>query len=193
MKVQATGRIGGDESQRYIVSEWQASTVAELVDEIIREHPHEWGSINVKSCGHWVLNEIEYKNGSVVSGSLDKRVRDLRIRKVQANGGWSNMDYWITPCYDSDGWMDGDVLVLTDGRPLLLADRDEDRAVVYGFLEGKMTEYQCIFFPDSLFGGNRIERLANENEKKAFFDELRKEGYTYMPQFKKVIRAKVLK
>ena len=193
MKVEGFGPIAGDETQRHHVSGWTAKTVGELVDEIVSERINEWGSISVKHCGEWTNNRIEYKYGEVVSGSLMKKVRDLAIAKVTASGGWGSMDYFILPVYDSDGWKDGDVLLLSDGTPMLLAARDEDRAVTYMFDNDNLKEFQCLYFPGNLFNGRRIERKADEGEAQTFLEQLRAAGYTYMPQFRKVIRAKVLR
>jgi hypothetical protein len=48
MKLTAIGRTMGDETTPFIVTDYQAKTVAEFVNEVLKEEPKEWGYFKVK-------------------------------------------------------------------------------------------------------------------------------------------------
>lgn len=99
MKFTATARTGSDETTPYDVTEYQAKTVVEFVNEVLERYPGEWGYIEVKEepsgDNNW-CTRIEYYHGQLLDDIPDAwQYRE--IGKVTAAGGWSRMDYLITP------------------------------------------------------------------------------------------------
>lgn len=100
MKFTQTAPTGGDETAPYDVSDYQAKTIVEFIHEVLAQRPNEWGYIEVKDepAGegfHW-RTRIEYRYGELLNDIPDAwQYRE--IGNVKAVGGWSKMDYLITP------------------------------------------------------------------------------------------------
>ena len=98
MKLTAIGRTMGDETTPFIVTDYQAKTVAEFVNEVLKEEPKEWGCIKVKheTGGFFLGFRIEYHCGKLLN-EIPEAWQHQEIEKIEACGGWSAMDYYITP------------------------------------------------------------------------------------------------
>ena len=98
MKFTATGKTGGDETRPYKVTDYKAKTVVEFINEVLTEHPGEWGHFMVNSKDRGVLgsHNIEYSNGELKSEIPDEW-QYVEIESIYAHGGWSLMVYMITP------------------------------------------------------------------------------------------------
>jgi hypothetical protein len=98
MKFTKVGRTMGDETTPYEVTEYRAKTIVEFINEVL-ENEKECGYIEVKDekSGpfHW-CTRIEYRYGELLNEIPDAwqyRCPEL----IEACGGWSRMDYFITP------------------------------------------------------------------------------------------------
>ena len=95
MKFTQTGRVRGDETAPYDVTDYKAKTVSEFMTEVLEGRPHEWGYICVD--GWWFDHPyVEYKDGSLIAGEIPAELMLNGIERVKAEGGWSRMDYCIT-------------------------------------------------------------------------------------------------
>ena len=99
MKFIQTAPTGGDETAPFDVSEYQAKTIVEFINEVMK-HSNEWGYIEVKDepAGdgfHW-CTRIEYRYGELLN-EIPDAWQYREIGNVKAAGGWSRMDYYITP------------------------------------------------------------------------------------------------
>ena len=98
MKFTAIGRTMGDETTPYSVTDYRAKTVVEFINEVL-ENRREWGYIEVKDepSGefHW-CTRIEYRHGELLN-EIPDAWQYREIGKIEACGGWSRMDYYITP------------------------------------------------------------------------------------------------
>lgn len=86
----------GDCTAPYSVTNYKATTVGELIQEIIKENPREWGYIGIKD-GQSIFGNpnCEYNYGQL-SNYMPDDVLSAEIETVAASGGWSRMDYLIT-------------------------------------------------------------------------------------------------
>lgn len=92
MKFTQTHAVGSDETAPFDVSEYEAKNVGEFVNEVLKSHPNEWGTISVRSK----YFRVEYRHGKLVKPTtIPKNIASTRISEVKAAGGWSNMDYII--------------------------------------------------------------------------------------------------
>lgn len=98
MKLTAIGRTMGDETTPYKVTDYQAKTVVEFVNEVLKEEPKEWGYFEVKheTRGFLFSPRIEYRYGKLLNEIPDDW-QHKEIEKIESCGGWSRMDYYITP------------------------------------------------------------------------------------------------
>ena len=96
MKFTRTSRIRGDECASYAVTEYKAKTVREFVNEVL-QNTKEWGYIKVVVEGiSWLeYPECEYRYGNFLS-TLPAEYLDKEITKVDGDGGWSRMDYYVS-------------------------------------------------------------------------------------------------
>lgn len=88
----------GDETTPYKVTEYKAKTIVEFVKEVL-EHKHEWGYISVKDISKTMFrwnSRIEYRYGKLLNEIPDSW-KQLNIKEITAYGGWTRMDYRITP------------------------------------------------------------------------------------------------
>lgn len=100
MKFTQTATTGGDDTAPFDVSDYQAKTIVEFVSEVLEQNPKEWGYIEVKDepAGdgfHW-NTRIEYRYGQLLN-EIPDTWQYREIGSVTAAGGWSSMDYIITP------------------------------------------------------------------------------------------------
>lgn len=100
MKFTAIGRTMGDETTPFAVSDYNAKTIVEFINEVLAQRPNEWGYIEVKDepAGegfHW-RTRIEYRYGELLN-EIPDAWQYREIKEVTACGGWSRMDYLITP------------------------------------------------------------------------------------------------
>ena len=88
-----------DETTPYIVSEYKAKTVREFIEEVLKERPREWGYISVGKHYYQDYQDgssevCEYRYGKLVT-EMPNNALDVEIKKIDACGGWSRMDYTI--------------------------------------------------------------------------------------------------
>ena len=98
MKFTAIGRTMGDQTTPYAVTEYQAKTIVEFINEAIERNPKEWGYFEVKSKdgGFLFCKRVEYRYGELLNEIPDEwQYRE--IEKIEACGGWTRMDYYIYP------------------------------------------------------------------------------------------------
>lgn len=91
------GRTMGDETTPYKVTDYSANTIIEFINEVLEEKPREWGyfEINTKDGGILGCQRIEYDEGELKEEIPDEW-QYVFIESVEAVGGWSRMDYYIT-------------------------------------------------------------------------------------------------
>lgn len=91
MRFTKIGVERGDCTYAYKVDGYSARTVREFIDEVLHERPQEFGYIAVG--GMFISHPCcEYRYGKLLS-TLSDDLLDKRIVRVDADGGWSNMDY----------------------------------------------------------------------------------------------------
>lgn len=97
MKFTAIGRTRGDETTPFAVTEYRAKTIVEFVNEIL-ENKREWGYIKVKDAhgGFLFCHRVEYRYGKLLN-DIPSEWQNREIANIEACGGWSCMDYCITP------------------------------------------------------------------------------------------------
>lgn len=91
MRFIKTGPTGGDETAPYSVTDYQAKTIVEFIHEVLGQNPQEWGYIEVKD----EHTRIEYRYGKLLN-EIPDAWQSREIGKVDAAGGWTRMDYFIT-------------------------------------------------------------------------------------------------
>lgn len=81
---------GGDCTSQYYIETKRQFTVKEFINAVISDE-HEWGyiSVNDEQC-------IEYRHGSIISGSIDENVLNREVVSLSGSGGWSRSDYQLT-------------------------------------------------------------------------------------------------
>lgn len=98
MTFKATCEERGDCTASYDVLLDKEYTVQELIDEILTQKD-EWGIIGIgNEWTHFAQNCeycCKYDHGKLLS-FLPARLLDKPINKVEADGGWSLMNYCIT-------------------------------------------------------------------------------------------------
>jgi len=92
IKLIQTGRTGSDETAPFKVMDFWAKTLVEFITEVLEERPHEWGFFKVKTIG----GRVEYRDGELLNEIPDSW-QYVEIESIDASGGWSRMDYLITP------------------------------------------------------------------------------------------------
>lgn len=87
---------GGDCTAPFSVTGYKANTVGELILEIFKKNPREWGYIGIKDGKSTFGNpKCEYNCGKLLN-NLPNDIIQKEIKSVSASGGWSRMDYLIT-------------------------------------------------------------------------------------------------
>lgn len=85
----------GDCTSNYEVVFHKPYTVREFVSEVL-ENVHEWGDFRIVEKGYPFGSEVsEYRYGKILTKFSDETL-SRTIKSVKANGGWSNMTYYIT-------------------------------------------------------------------------------------------------
>lgn len=92
-------RIGdwrGDETAPFSIEDYQAQTAADFVNEVLKSEPRDWGYFYISENGSSRPRRggVEYRHGELLS-PVPERWKNLRIAKVEGDGGWSSMDYVI--------------------------------------------------------------------------------------------------
>jgi len=88
-KLNRVTRIFGDETAGYEVILDKKYTVKELLDTVLGIKS-EWGSFSIKNG-----NCCEYEGGKLLS-NLSEEDLNKEVVKVDASGGWSMMNYYVT-------------------------------------------------------------------------------------------------
>lgn len=93
MKRTQISQTRGDCTATYSVTDYTSTTVGEFINEVLTEHPSEWGDI--RDNHHHLL--AEYRYGKIVATDVSaEQLMNKRIVKIIGDGGWSCMDYKIT-------------------------------------------------------------------------------------------------
>lgn len=96
MKFTQLRPAAGDCTAPYSVTNYKAKKVGELIQEILKEKPKEWGYIGIKDgCSIFGNPECEYRYGKLLN-TMPGDILEAEIEKVSSSGGWSRMDYLIT-------------------------------------------------------------------------------------------------
>ena len=70
-------------------------TVGEFIEAVLQQNPREWGVFALFKEAYTYDNRcVWYRDGSL-HGSFPNDILERRVKKVDANGGWSMMDYRI--------------------------------------------------------------------------------------------------
>jgi hypothetical protein len=93
MEFIATSSVGSDETQSFDVRDYKG-TFGEFVKEVLTKYKSEWGEFKIKNTAWFVPSSFEYKHGELLN-EIPQDLLDKKIVKVQASGGWSNMDYYL--------------------------------------------------------------------------------------------------
>ena len=83
----------GDCTSQYEVTFPQDITVDEFIKLVIQENPKEWGDF----CVYWNCPIVKYRDGKRFASVPYDEYRNMKVLRVQANGGWGRMDYIIDP------------------------------------------------------------------------------------------------
>lgn len=85
-------RTFGDCMSLFQVSLDKDITIREFIDEVLTKN--EWGFIYVNDIK--IIHDCEYRQNMLIT-ELPPNVLDYKIEKITADGGWTRMDYTITP------------------------------------------------------------------------------------------------
>lgn len=78
----------GDSTWNYIVTPERDCTIKEFVEAVLGRRQGEWGSFTIKG------GDFEYKNGKM-KDQIPEEILGKRMKKAEANGGWSLMSYYL--------------------------------------------------------------------------------------------------
>lgn len=93
MKRESFGEPYGDDTWNYKIYDYNAKTVGDFVQEVLSQYTDEFGSCVI--WGHFEYGFLKYRFGKIVNPFTDENVNSLEINYVSANGGWSEMTYYI--------------------------------------------------------------------------------------------------
>ena len=98
MRFIKTGNERGDCTTPYKVTEYEAKTVVEFIQEVLQENTDQWGYFKLAEGKNWFFNsqKVEYKRGELKDEIPDEWQYRF-IEKVNADGGWGMMMYFIYP------------------------------------------------------------------------------------------------
>lgn len=92
-----TGGPYGDCSSHYKVEIKQPCTVAQFVEFVNQQG--EWGKVHINPIG-WLGNGLAtYNYDTHIKDKpleMPQHYLNRRIARIEAHGGWSNMDYYVT-------------------------------------------------------------------------------------------------
>lgn len=97
IKLTMSGRERCDCTAPYRVDLDHTYTMVEFIEEILNQRYREWGYFGVFHKGaNFGWPKCEYCDGRLI-GFLPDDILKKRITKVEADGGWSRMDYlfWL--------------------------------------------------------------------------------------------------
>lgn len=96
IKLKQATATRGDCTAGYSVELSKEYTIKEFIDEVLKSN--EWGAIGIYDENQSWFEKgnpyCEYKRGELIS-KLPDEFLDKPIKKVDADGGWSLMDYKI--------------------------------------------------------------------------------------------------
>ena len=99
MKMICTGGPYSDCTASYDVKLNKKFTVQEFVEMVLEEKPGEWGTVkvckNLERIHENALDVCDYAHGKIKKYFSPIEMRERKIEKVIAHGGWTNMDYFI--------------------------------------------------------------------------------------------------
>lgn len=84
---------GSDCTAPYKVIPNRQCTLQELIDHVLANRPHEWGYVGI---GGWPCSRrAEYRWGKLLNSDLTNAELKSPIKTIEAQGGWSRMDYFV--------------------------------------------------------------------------------------------------
>lgn len=86
------GSMRGDGCITYSVKPSRTCTLQELIDYILT-YRSTWGNLRIKGD---LFSSFEYKRGRQVRSSLTEADLQRKVAEISANGGWSNMDFFVS-------------------------------------------------------------------------------------------------
>lgn len=98
MRFKGISSTRADETKSYSVTEYEAITVVQFIEEVMKRFPEEWGYFSVKNKegGFFICKKVEYRYGELLNEVPEEWLL-CGIEKIEASGGWSRMDYYIYP------------------------------------------------------------------------------------------------
>lgn len=93
-----TTPTGGDCTAGYRVNLDKEYTLQEFIDAVLA-NKGEWGGIKIakRNCAWYNYPCIGYRYGKITSEpNIPEGVYSYKVKSVNANGGWSNMNYIVT-------------------------------------------------------------------------------------------------
>lgn len=84
------------------------NTVGDLIDYVLTARRQEWGDINIiPKEAKWLEREyeLEYSKGKIIKSNIPDTVKSQPLLKVDANGGWSSMSYFVWVDIEKKGRM----------------------------------------------------------------------------------------
>lgn len=97
-KMIKTGPTRSDCSAPYDVILDKEYTVREFIETVLKENSGEWGEVYYhtnKDISVFDSPKCTYRYGKLISEPLPEEYLNKTIKKVIADGGWTNMDYLI--------------------------------------------------------------------------------------------------
>lgn len=89
------GPLRGDACSCYHVRGFGNCTVEEFVKMVLAERPNEWGEFHFNERFGRCL-DYQYGKADLQGCRVYKKYKDKRVVSVEADGGWSQMDYIVT-------------------------------------------------------------------------------------------------
>lgn len=91
-----TSEVFGDCSANYDVRLDKPHTVGEFINLVLIERKGEWGKFEIYNPNvSWLdYEKYEYRHG-VLNDTLSKEIFEKRIISIEAQGGWTHMDYLL--------------------------------------------------------------------------------------------------
>lgn len=102
MKITFTYEYGpaGDQCYGYKVSIDEPCTVKRFIEEILKQHPDEWGEFSITPLAEMRYytgreQKVEYEKGGKLKNAVPPEIAGKHIKAVKARGGWTAMTYFI--------------------------------------------------------------------------------------------------
>ena len=86
----------GDETSLYVIDFESGTTVQDLIDFALAKK-RDWGDIDIRNdiSRTKPIYRLTYRYGKIESDNIPENIKQARIRRGSANGGWTFMAYMI--------------------------------------------------------------------------------------------------